>query len=74
MGFVYDRIFANAGLWSCVVQMYELCFKPYNNLHVFHFLAFEPFCFPSVRFVFIPLVLGKLHVHYGHTDDGIDIQ
>jgi len=46
MGFVYDAIFANADFWSCEVQMY----KSYNNLHrpIFLFVAFEPFCFPSV--------------------------
>ena len=57
MGFVYDTIFANADFWSSVVQMYGLCYKPYNKLRIFHLLTFKAFCFPSVRFLFMPLVL-----------------
>jgi len=46
-----------------------------NNLHIFiFFLAFEPFCFSSVRFLFIPLVPDKLHVRYDHTDDDTYIE
>ena len=70
MGFVYDTILANADFCSCVVQMHRLCFKHYNNLHIFFFVAFEPFCFPSVRFHCISTVLGKLHVCYDHTVQG----
>jgi len=74
MGFVHDTIFANADLWNCVVQMYGLYYQSYNNLHIFHFLAFEPFCFPCIRLHFIPLVLDKLHVRYDHTDDDVDTE
>jgi len=70
MGFVYDTIFANAGFWSCAVQMYRLC----TTICIYSFCGIKLFCFPSVRFLFIPLVLDKMHVRYDHTDDDTDTE
>ena len=38
------------------------------------FCGIKPFCFPSVRFLFIPLVLDKMRVRYDHTDDDTDTE
>jgi len=67
------RYLRTQDFWSCVVQMYNFAVE-LSNLHIFIFLAFEPFCFPAVRFLFIPLVLDKLHVRYDHTDDDTYIE